>query len=269
MCLILFFLNNLLQKAVQDNHVSKRRKMRPAVGLLKKHTEEEEDAKDTLAELAAEVAATAAARTEHIREETQKIAEKKAGKKEEEEVRKAERVPGEVVSSPKEEIHDIRNREVHRMDLKERLPWLKEVAERKAQSVTEEAGTGEVGSPVSGERGGEPGKRDVASPDSGVMEQLSDAGLDSDGTNVSPEHTHATARHDQLQGPEDIPVQFQNGELEHGSRTDTPNLPPRDYPTQLPPKDYPKSESRKKGVAQDDLFGDDDYYTQMLTAAVN
>lgn len=231
--------------------------MRPAASLLKKQGEGEEDAKATLADLAAEAAATAAARSEHIREETQKIAEKKTSEK------AAERVPGEVVSSPKDEIQDIRNREVHRMDLKERLPWLKEqTAELRAKSVIEEAGTGDVGSPTGASGGVE--ERDVVSPDSGVMEPLSDAGLDSDGTNVSPEHTH-----NQLPGPEDIPVHFQNGELEHGTQTDTPNLPPRDYPIQFPPKDYPKSETRKKGVAQDDLFGDDDYYTQMLTAAVN
>ena len=259
--------STFLQKAIQDNHESKRRKKRPAVSLLKK---QEDDPKDTMAELAAEAAAAAAARTEHIREETQKILERKSSESDEK-AKREERVLGEVISSPKDEIHDIRSREVHRMDLKERLPWLKEeAAKRRAKSIAEEAGTGDGGTPM-GEGGGG-GERDVVSPDSGVMEQLGEAGFDSDIANLSPEHTHTTPQHllHTSKSPEDIPVHLQNGELEHGTQTDiTPDLPPRDYLIQFPPRDYPKSESRKHGAARNDLLDDDDYYTLMLNAAVN
>ena len=242
-----------------------------------------------MAELAAEAAATAAARTNQIRQETRKISEGKAVQQEAAEV---ERPKGEVISSPEEEMHDIRKKGVHRMNLKERLPWLKDLASVK--KITTE------GQPVEGKSGTLENSREVVSPDSGVMEE--ERGLSSKHTHSDP-HTvvqQALSRHSST---DEIPVHLQNGETlpklppkdypkqltaedhsitqgqrqpltHHQNHQKTlPELPPKDYPKQKSPEDYPKAEGGQSHTAgggyQNDLLADNDYYALMMSGIVN
>ena len=239
-----------------------------------------------MAELAAEAAATAAARTNQIRQETQKISEGKAVQQEATEVGQPK---GEVISSPEEEIHDIREKGVHRMDLKERLPWLKDLASVK-KTTTE-------GQPVEGESGTPEIERAVAE----------DRGLEN--RTLSSKHTHsdprtvvqqALSRHSST---DEIPVYLQNGEtlpelppkdypkqltpedhsVTHGQRQPLthhqnhqitlPDLPPKDYPKQNSPGDHPMAEGGQSHTAgggyQNDLLADNDYYALMMNGIVN
>ena len=199
--------------------------MAPASRLLRKQTEDE--AKDMLANLAAEAVAMAAARSSKIREETQKIAGQLLAEAKEKE---AQRVRGAVEQNPKEEIHDIiKERGVHRMKLSEKLPWLPAGAGKEEDM---------------GEEGGE---REVVSPDSGVVDHLSDELPESNG-------------HEDGQLPA-IPTHLQNGGEEVPQFLLEPLTPPPDYPRKVPPQDYPRG-----GVApQGDLLADNDYYALMVT----
>jgi len=134
---------------------------------------------------------------------------------------------GEVISSPEEEAYDIREKGVHRMNLKERLPWLKD-REPIKEEVTENQ-----------QPGVDDDNREVLSPDSGV-DQLSDV----EDLGETPKHEHSESQkivepspvhHTQTTSTDEIPVHLQNGGLDM-----LPALPPRDYPKQLPPTDYPK-----------------------------
>ena len=238
-----------------------------------------------MAELAAEAAATAAARTNQIRQETRKISEGKAVQQEAAEV---ERPKGEVISSPEEEMHDIREKGVHRMNLKERLPWLKDLASVK--KTTE-------GQPVEGESGTHEISREVVSPDSGIMEE--DRGLSSKHTHSDP-HTVVQQALSHHSSTDETPVHLQNGEtlpklppkdypkqftpedhsitqgqrqpLTHHQNT-LPELPPKDYPKQRSPDDYTKAEGGQSHTAgggyQNDLLADNDYYALMMNGIVN
>ena len=280
-----------MQKAVQDNHESKRHKQRaPTSTLLRKQSQKQ--SKETMAELAAEAAATAAARTNQIRQKTRKISEGKAVQQEAAEV---EQPKGEVISSPEEEKHDIREKGVHRMNLKERLPWLKDLATVK-KTTTE-------GQPVEGESGTPEISRVVMSPDSGVTkEDLENGGLSSKHTHSDP-HTVVQQALGHLSSTDEIPVHLQNGEtlpelppkdyptqltledhpetqgqrqpLTHhqNHQTTLPDLPPKDYPKQKSPEDYPKAEGGQSHTAggghQSDLLADNDYYALMMSGIVN
>ncbi len=109
-----------------------------------------------MGEIATEAAAAAMERAEHIRQETDKLATKTASKP-----LRPQRAQGEVISSPEKEIvtlKDLKKRGVHRIDLKDRLPWL-----RDSSRTADKDGQGEdTASPLS--------DREVVSPDSGVME---------------------------------------------------------------------------------------------------
>lgn len=246
-----------MQKAIQDNHGSKRHKR---TNLLRKQSEEE--SKETLAGLAAEAAATAAARTDQIRQETKKISERKSDQQEAATLEAQQEPRGEVISSPEEEVYDIREKGVHRMNLKERLPWLKD-REPIKEEVTENQ-----------QPGVDDDNRDVLSPDSGV-DQLSDV----EDLGETPKHEHSQSHkiveqspvhHTQTTSTDEIPVHLQNGGLDM-----LPALPPRDYPKQLPPKDYPKmtdseGQPHTAGTAyQNDLLADNDYYSLMMGGIVN
>ena len=109
---------------------------------------------------------------------------------------------------------------MHRMNLKERLPWLKDLASVK-KTRTE-------GQPVEGESGTLESSREVVSPYSGITEE--DRGLFSKHTHSDP-HTvvqQALSRHSST---DEIPVHLQNGET-------LPELPPKDYPKQFTPEDH-------------------------------
>lgn len=277
-----------MQKAVQDNHESKRHKQRaPTSSLLRKQSQKQ--SKETMAELAAEAAATAAARTNQIRQETRKISE---GKAVQQEVAEVEQPKGEVISSPEEEMHDIREKGVHRMNLKKRLPWLKDLASVKKTTTGRQPVEGESGTP-----------REVVSPDSGVTEEdLENGGLSSKHTHSDPNTVvqQALSRHSST---DEIPVHLQNGETlpelppkdypkqltpedhsitqgqrqpltHHQNHQNTlPELPPKDYPKQKSPEDYPKAKGGQSHMAgggyQNDLLADNDYYALMMSGIVN
>lgn len=142
-----------LQKAVKENHDSKRRRRIPGGSLLKKQSTEEE-AKEMMGEIASEAAVVAMERSQNIRQETEKLAKKPTKEPE-----RPKRAQGEVIASPEKEIvtiKDLKKRGVHRLDLKDRLPWL--------QSPTHTAEDKE------GEQENPNLDREVMSPDSGVVE---------------------------------------------------------------------------------------------------
>ena len=169
-----------------------------------------------------------------------------------------------MVSSPEEEVYDIREKGVHRMNLKERLPWLKDRAPIKEETTEDE------------QPGAADNDREVVSPDSGVMDHLSEG---EDVVGQPPEHEHSESRtiveqspthHTQTKHTDEIPVHLQNGGLDT-----LPALPPRDYPKQLPPKDYPKMANLEgqphtaETGYQNDLLADNDYYSLMMDGTVN
>lgn len=251
-----------VQKAKQENHETKRKKKNPGASLLKKQSEEE--TKETMAELAVEAAAKAAARSDHIRQEALKLAESKTSESEKR-PKEPEMVRRDAIANQEKDIYDIRKRSIHHIDLKERLPWLKEVEEKQEDENAQEVPTGQQMEAAA------PNQREgVASPDSGMMDHLSEAEVefDLDVEGLPPQHESSTDR--DAPTSDHVPVHLRNGGLDHVRESQFPSLPPRDYPKQLPPKDYPKltesqpAEIQKRHPLQNSLLGDTDYYALMM-----
>ena len=228
-----------MQKAVQENHTTQRQHMKSNNRLIKA---KEDSDNSTMADIAAEVAAEAAIRNQHIQQETQKLT-----KKMESHVPnpKNSRVslPGDMVQDTGADVQDSHKRSIHQLDLSDRVPWLKGL------------GTDHVTRPrmdEDDERTHRDHERCLTSPDSGVMDHLSEATESLDG-NASSVHSvtstpHLVSKsHKQVMEEDAMLVpppnyQFkatshlQNGELSAAE------LPLRDYPILQPPKDYPSLE---------------------------
>ena len=154
---------------------------------------------------------------------------------------------GEVIQDVEAEAHDIRERGIHHLDLRERLPWLKAAAKK--------AGTENEGR--------------VTSPDSGVDPHSPEETSPSHDSQLEPvendHHSTAGSVHSLLQ----------NGHLEEiylpPKDYHEDSLPPKDYPHSteaeaVPPKDYPKSvkPENKPAGSQAEVLADDDYYSMMM-----
>lgn len=202
----------------------------------------QEDVADggTMADIAAEAAAEAAARSEIIRQETQKLSEKiESPHTRHREDKKANSNNRHEAQSPEHDVQDIRARSIHQLDLSDRLPWMKGLGKTENQRRIDEEDTQRE-------------QERLTSPDSGVIDQLSEATESLDGHTPihavsSPPHSAALKRQERMKDYDEmilalvpppsleddqLPSHLQNALLE-------PGLPPKDYPILQPPKDYP------------------------------
>ena len=152
---------------------------------------------------------------------------------------------------------------VYHLDLKARLPWLREIEKRK------EPLEGEEGVEAEEERG-----REAETPaGEGTTEPVGDLRRKGDISGSLSEHSLQSQLLIQQAPPTDhtpsgslgdIPFQFHHDGMEQS----LPSLPPKDYPSQLPdlpPRDYPTPSSHTRPLEQTgDLLADNDYYTQMI-----
>lgn len=205
-----------------------------ATGHLIKVAQEGTDS-GTIADIAAEVAAEAVARSQHIQQETQKLSKKieSQPKRGDDEAS----LHGVALQDPDADIQDIRKRSIHHLDISDRLPWLKETQLRIEEEHEDD----------------EQGQRDrdrLTSPDSGVIDHLSEATESSDGhmsihSVSSP--PHSALRRQESAEDEDILVPPPNPDndyhfqahLKNSEMVSSLELPSLDYPILPPPKDYP------------------------------
>ena len=201
----------------------------------------------TVADIATEVAAEATARGQHIQQETQKLTKKVELYVPNQNDHRLS-LSGGVMQDPEADVQDIRKRSVHKLDTSDRLPWLKGLGSDIQPRIDEDD-----------ERTHQDQER-LTSPDSGVMDHLSEAteSLEDNALSVTS-IPHLTSKSQKqvedttiLLPPEsyrfEAPSHLQNGEL---SATE---LPLRDYPILPPPKDYPNLEQQP--VATSNLAGD-------------
>ena len=193
-----------------------------------------------MADIAAEAAAEAAARSEIIRQETQKLSEKiESPHTRHRDDKKDNFKNRHEAQSPEHDVQDIRARSIHQLDLSDRLPWMKGLGETENQRRIDEEDTQRE-------------QERLTSPDSGVIDQLSEATESLDGHTPihavsSPPHSAALKRQERMNDYDEmilalvpppsleddqLPSHLQNALLE-------PGLPPKDYPILQPPKDYP------------------------------
>ena len=155
---------------------------------------------------------------------------------------------------------------VHHLDLKSRLPWLK----NKQKNQKEEAVEDEQGVGVTGEDNDEQRETEVVAEE-GTSEAQETEG-DNFASGISEHSLHSQLLIHQTT-PTDHTPQGSLGKLSFQLQSDgmelrPPTLPPKDYPSQsadLPPRDYPVSSAQPKTHEQTgDLISDDDYYAQMM-----
>ena len=226
--LIIDYLLVILQKAIQENHISQSHQLKAAAHLIKTQ------GTSSVGDIAAEVAAEAVARSQHIQQETQKLAEKEIESHSKDDDSSPQ--GGEVIQDLEADVQDIRKRSIHHLDLSGRLPWLKGLGTEAQPRNIEEHGHDE-------QAHGDP--ECPTSPDSGVMDHLSEVTESLDGHTPikSPPRSHKRLEEEEeiLMPPPNLedyqtPTHLQNGELA------IPELPPKDYPILPPPKDYPTLE---------------------------
>ena len=235
----------LLQKAVQENHTTQRRHMKSTNRLIK--AQEDTDSSTAATE-------ATAARSQHIQQETQKLTKKtesshvipnsKVG---------GVSLPGGVITvmqDPVEtDVRDIHKRSAHQLQdvSNHHLPWHEQRTHRD-----------------NSER--------LTSPDSGVMDHLSEATESLDGTASSCIHSITSTSHPNTSKSHNITTElaedslllpvppppdmegFQFGAPSHLQNGELPLV--RDYPILPPPKDYPSLEQHLLPVASSSLAGD-------------
>lgn len=242
-----------LQKAVQENHTTQRRHMKTTNRLIK--AQESTDG-GTMADIATEAAAEATARSQHIQQETQKLTKK---------IEKQHLLPslnngrhisssGDITQDPEADVQNVRKRNVHQLDISERLPWLK--------------GLGSDIQPRIDEDDDERAQRDrdherLTSPDSGVMDHLSEAAESLDGNasssinSITPSSHLVTNSHRHLEEDNSV-LTLPPPNFEDAYHFDAPSLLQHgelsllgDYPILPPPKDYPSLEQQTGNMAGD------------------
>ena len=200
----------------------------------------------TIADIATEAAAEAVARSQHIRQETKKLTKKfDSHSRQDDQVS----LHGGALQDPDADIQDIRQRSIHQIDLSDRLPWLKGL----------DSDGGESHQPRIGEdcEDEERRQRDrLTSPDSGVIDHLSEATESLDGYmslhSVSSlpqvqlllgrqEKTGKQEDNDKdiLVPPPDLDDRPPNL-LQNNDVASSMELQLRDYPILPPPLDYPR-----------------------------
>ena len=235
-------ITKLLQKAIQENHTTQRRHMKSTNRLIKVQEDN-----DNGTDMATEVASEATARSQHIQQqETQKFTKKMDSHTSNSKVGRASLTEG-AMKDPEADVQGKRS--VHQLDTSVRLPWLKGLGSDVQPRINEDD---------------EQTHRDserLTSPDSGVMDHLSEVTESLDGIASSTHSVTSTphftskshnemAEDSLLLPPPDLegfrfgaPSHLQNGEL-----------PLRDYPILPPPKDYPSLEQQP--VASSKWAGD-------------
>lgn len=184
-------------------------------------------------------------RNQHVQQETQKLTKKMESHVPNQNDHSVAMSEG-VMQDPEADVQDIHKGSIHQLD---HLPWLKGLGSNIQPRIDEDD---------------EQTHRDherLTSPDSGVMDHLSEATESLDGNVSSVTSTpHLTSKsHKQVEDatillpPEsyrfEAPSHLQNGELP------AVELPLREYPILPPPKDYPSLEQQLP-VATSNLSGD-------------
>ena len=165
-------------------------------GHLIKAQDDTTDGADSIADIAAEAAAEAVARSQFIQQETKKLAKKIESQPKEEDDRVS--LVGRVLQDPVADVQDIRKRSIHQLDISNRLPWLKGLDQDKVERediqhhhelerqprIVEEEPNDCDDVDIDDDDDGEQTQRDrdhLTSPDSGVIDHLSEATESLDG----------------------------------------------------------------------------------------
>ena len=187
----------------------------------------------TLADIAAEVAAEATVRSQHIRQETRKLTKSYVSNPKDGRVS----LSGGVMQDSEADVQDIRKRSVHQLDLSDRLPWLKSDIQPRIDEDDERTHRD---------------RERLTSPDSGVMDHLSEATESLDGNPSSihsvtstPHLVSKSHKHDIVMEEDAVQlVPPPNYQFEAPNHLQNGELPLRDYPILPPPKDYPSLEQQ-------------------------
>ena len=248
-----------LQKAIQENHTTQRRHMKSTNRLIK--AQEDVDHGTVTADTATtKVAAEAATRSQHSQQESRKLT-----KKMESHISNSKdsgiSQPGGPRQDSEAVVRDIHKGSVHQLDIhvvSDHLPWLKGLGSNVQPRIDRDH-----------ERQTRRDSERLTSPDSGVMDHLSEVTESLDGTASSSTCTHSVTStphliskshvmevaqdSNSLLPPPDserfrfgAPIRLQNGELP----------PHSDYPILPPPKDYPIVGLGQQPATSGNLAGD-------------